>query len=185
MQKIQRNFRKQHLALRNAMSSQEILLKSKEIAANLYASEWYKDADEIFAYYPLGSEVNVAGFVKQALADGKKAALPRTREQFEMDFYYITSFQQLKKGKFNVLEPETDCERALPNKQIVLVPGIVFGKDKSRYGYGKGYYDRFFAKYPNLKRYAVCFAHQLEESLVMTEHDCFMHRIYTEKGLVK
>ena len=43
-------------------------------------------------------------------------------------------------------------------KRQVIVPGSVFGRDGSRYGYGKGYYDRFFAKNPKLKRYAVCYA---------------------------
>ena len=71
---------------------------------------------------------------------------------------YIDDFMQLKEGAFHVMEPMENCVRAVPDKQPVIVPGSVFGRDGSRYGYGKGYYDRFFAKNPKLKRYAVCYA---------------------------
>ena len=54
----QRNFRKEHLAIRNAMLPGEVAEKSSAIVKRLLQSEWYKDTKEIFAYYPLGNEVD-------------------------------------------------------------------------------------------------------------------------------
>ena len=66
-----------------------------------------------------------------------------------MDFYYIDDFMQLKEGAFHVMEPiRKTVSGQFRDKQPVIVPGSVFGRDGSRYGYGKGYYDRFFAKNP-------------------------------------
>ena len=83
------------------------------------------------------------------------------------------------------MEPVRGSEKAVPLQQPVIVPGSVFGRDGSRYGYGKGYYDRFFAKYPRLRRYAVCYEHQLEETLPTDQHDIYMHDIYTEREVIQ
>lgn len=180
-----KSFRKEHLAIRNAMSEKEVAEKSGVIVKRLLQTGWYQNAQEIFAYYPLKNEVDCRTLFLQAWSDGKKIALPRTREENQMDFYYIDDFMQLKEGAFHVMEPMENCVRAVPDKQPVIVPGSVFGRDGSRYGYGKGYYDRFFAKNPKLKRYAVCYANQLEESLVTDIYDVEMHEIYTETEVIR
>lgn len=181
----QRNFRKEHLAIRNAMLPGEVAEKSSAIVKRLLQSEWYKDTKEIFAYYPLGNEVDCHALFLQAWADGKRIALPRTKEENQMDFFYIDSLKQLEEGTFHVMEPVKGSEKADPLQQPVIVPGSVFGRDGSRYGYGKGYYDRFFAKYPRLRRYAVCYEHQLEETLPTDQHDIYMHDIYTEREVIQ
>ena len=180
-----KNFRKEHLAIRNAMSEKEVEEKSSAIVKRLLQSGWYQNTQEIFAYYPLKNEVDCRTLFLQAWTDGKKIALPKTREENQMDFYYIENFTQLKEGAFHVMEPMESCGRAIPDKQPVIVPGSVFGRDGSRYGYGKGYYNRFFAKNPKLKRYAVCYANQLEESLAVSIYDVKMHEIYTETEVVR
>jgi 5-formyltetrahydrofolate cyclo-ligase len=180
-----KSFRKEHLAIRNAMSEKEVAEKSGVIVKRLLQTSWYQNAQEIFAYYPLKNEVDCRTLFLQAWTDGKKIALPKTREENQMDFYYIDDFMQLKEGAFHVMEPMENCVRAVPDKQPVIVPGSVFGRDGSRYGYGKGYYDRFFAKNPKLKRYAVCYANQLEESLVTDIYDVEMHEIYTEAEVIR
>ena len=144
-----------------------------------------KDTKEIFAYYPLKNEVDCRALFLQAWADGKRIALPRTKEENQMDFFYIDSLNELEEGAFHVMEPVRGSEKADPLQQPVIVPGSVFGRDGSRYGYGKGYYARFFAKNPKLKRYAVCYANQLEESLVTDIYDVEMHEIYTETEVIR
>lgn len=180
-----KSFRKEHLAIRNAMSEKEVAEKSGVIVKRLLQTGWYQNAQEIFAYYPLKNEVDCRALFLQAWSDGKKIALPRTREENQMDFYYIDDFMQLKEGTFHVMEPVRGSEKADPLQQPVIVPGSVFGRDGSRYGYGKGYYDRFFAKYPRLRRYAVCYEHQLEETLPTDQHDIYMHDIYTEREVIQ
>ena len=100
-----KSFRKEHLAIRNAMSEKEVAEKSGVIVKRLLQTGWYQNAQEIFAYYPLKNEVDCRALFLQAWSDGKKIALPRTREENQMDFYYIDDFMQLKEGAFHVMEP--------------------------------------------------------------------------------
>ena len=185
METERKNFRKEHIELRNAMTEEQAERKSMQITKYLLSSAWYAKAPQIFAYYPLGKEVDTRFFIRQAWKDGKRIALPRTGKQYEMRFYYIDSFTQLKEGAFHVAEPEEGCGEAYYENQPVLVPGTVFDRQGVRYGYGKGYYDRFFSEYPKLKRYAVCYDHQMEPVLPAKRHDVPMHRIYTESGCFK
>ena len=167
------------------MTAEEVQQKSSAIVKKLLNSDWYESAEEIFLYYPLGKEADGTAFMMQALNDGKKIALPRTSPDFCMDFYYIKSFGQLSEGAFHVMEPKEECKKAVPYEQPVLTPGVVFGRDGSRYGYGKGYYDRFFARFPKLKRYGICYENQLEQTLFTDAYDVKMERIYTESQVIE
>lgn len=53
-----KSFRKEHLAIRNAMSEKEVAEKSGVIVKRLLQTGWYQNAQEIFAYYPLKNEVD-------------------------------------------------------------------------------------------------------------------------------
>ena len=108
-----KSFRKEHLEIRNAMSEKEVAEKSGVIVKRLLQTGWYQNAQEIFAYYPLKNEVDCRALFLQAWSDGKKIALPRTREENQMDFYYIDDFMQLKEGAFHVMEPMENCVRAV------------------------------------------------------------------------
>lgn len=46
------------------------------------------------------------------------------------------------KGAFGIPEPAGGKEIAIENCDAALVPGVAFGKDGSRVGRGKGYYDK-------------------------------------------
>ena len=116
-----KSFRKEHLAIRNAMSEKEVAEKSGVIVKRLLQTGWYQNAQEIFAYYPLKNEVDCRALFLQAWSDGKKIALPRTREENQMDFYYIDDFMQLKEGAFHVMEPMifmmSKCMKYIPRQK--------------------------------------------------------------------
>lgn len=172
------NCRKRHKKLRDAMTAEEVRRESGKINGRLLASDWYRTAEEIFAYYPFGNEADCLPFLAAALSDGKKIALPRTRGDGSMDFYRIESLTCVCEGRFHIMEPTAECERTEPDRQIALVPGTVFSRDGSRCGYGRGYYDRFFAKYPRLRRFGLCYENQLESEILTARHDVPMHRVY-------
>ena len=199
-EKARQQIRARHKAWRMELPQEEVQEKSRKICERLAASDWYHNSAVIYGYYPLGAEADCLPFLAQALSDGKTVALPvtskerlqrdcgqvkRMQDTHRMEFYRIRELSRVREGAFHVMEPMENCVRAVPDKQPVIVPGSVFGRDGSRYGYGKGYYDRFFAKNPKLKRYAVCYANQLEESLVTDIYDVEMHEIYTETEVIR
>ena len=190
--------RKKYRELRDNMSLEQVIAKSEAICRQVLVCAEYKDAKTVFAYYPLGNEVNCLPVLKQALLDEKRVVLPRTEQECQMDFYEIHSLDDVEEGNFHVMEPKTYCKQFVPgmdvagnavtqgyNKALVLVPGVVFDSLGNRYGYGKGYYDRYFVRFPQLKRIALAYTEQLaNEPLECLETDLKMHVILTDTGRI-
>lgn len=183
--------RSRHKEFRAKMRKFEVKNKSTEICSRFLNSSYYQEAKMIFGYYPLKNEVDCLPVLRQALSDGKIVALPRTDTECRMDFFEITSLKQVDEGAFHVMEPKGDCQLVLPSKktqenrssaeEIVLVPGVVFDKKGNRYGYGKGYYDRYFARFPQIERIAFAYENQLEDEIETLVTDVKMHSVYTEQ----
>lgn len=190
--------RNEHKRVRAKMSKDAVQEKSAKICEQLLQADWYADCKVIYGYYPLGNEVDCIPFLKQALDDGKKIALPRvtlstladealdenSKEKKDskghMDFYVITDFSQVEEGSFHVMEPVLSCPMAQEQEAIALVPGVVFDRQGNRYGYGGGYYDRYFARFKNLHRIALAYENQMEESIPVLDTDVLMDAVYTE-----
>ncbi len=109
----------------------------------------YRSARTLLTYVSKSIEVDTFGLIERAWRDGKRVAVPRCVEgTCLMEFYYITSLDQLEEGSFGVPEPKPDaCERMdeVPEGAVCIVPGMSFDCDGFRLGYGKGYYDRFLS----------------------------------------
>lgn len=180
--------RKHYKALRNEMPREAVAAKSTAICEKVLKSTAYKTSQVILAYYPLGNEVNCLPVLEDALNKGKQVMLPRTEADCEMNFYEIHSFLDVEEGHFHVMEPKAYCDKfeadSCNAEVLVLVPGVAFDYEGNRYGYGKGYYDRYFSRFPQLKRIALAYTDQLSEnSLECLETDVKMHAIVTEQGV--
>ena len=190
--------RKFYKELRDNMSQEQVFLRSKEICKYILESAEYNAAEIILAYYPLGNEVDCIPVIKAALNVGKQVALPRIGAEFQMDFLEIHDLNNVEEGSFHVMEPKVECKRFIPkhsqieseNQQgkdsvLVLVPGVVFDTSGNRYGYGKGYYDRYFARYPHLKRMGIAYTQQMADvPLESQKTDVKMHVIITDTGRI-
>lgn len=189
-----KNCRKHYKILRDNMTQEQVITKSRVICMKVLACDEYKNAKTIMAYYPLGKEVNCISIIRQALEDGKQVVLPRTESDCHMDFYVIKCLEDVEEGHFHVMEPNTACEKFLPAQEadvanehiLALVPGIAFDRIGNRYGYGRGYYDRYFARFPHLKRMALSYSKQLaNEPLECLETDIKMHVIVNEDEIIR
>ncbi len=186
--------RKFYRDLRDGMSQEQAEDKSETICKYVLASTEYKVAETIFGYYPLGNEVNCLPILKQALMDEKRVVLPRTGQDCQIDFYEINRLDDVEEGNFHVMEPKASCKQFVPDRKsernsqsmLVLVPGVAFDYLGNRYGYGKGYYDRYFARFPHLKRIALAYTEQMSiEPLESLETDKKMHIIVNEKEIIR
>lgn len=175
--------RAKHSLIRDRMRPGEVREGSGRICSLLLQSGWYQKCSAVYGYYCLGNEVDCRPFLKQALQDGKLVALPKTEPDggHGMEFYRITSLSQVEEGHFHVMEPVRGQPLVQREDAAVLVPGLVFDKSGGRLGYGKGYYDRYFARYGGLKRMGLAFEHQMEEKIPVTELDIGMECVYTEE----
>ena len=60
---------------------------------------------------------------------------------------------------------------------VAIIPGMAFDEAGHRLGRGKGYYDRFLARVPNLYKIGLCFSWQVVPHIPCDEHDIRMDRI--------
>lgn len=171
---------------RDAMPSALADKLSLEISALVLSWELYQQAETVFFYYPLGKEVSLLPVMKDALRKGKQAAFPKT-DGGHMEFYAVTQLSQLKEGSFHVMEPPcSDKALAVKNPDICFVPGIAFDRAGGRFGYGRGYYDRYFAGYADagmVKLAGCAYSWQIAERLPVHGWDVAMDYLISEKGI--
>lgn len=182
------SIRKRILALRDGMSCEERMIYSKKITDTLLGLDAVWQANGILCFAGYKSEVQTAELMEELLASGKKVYLPRVNGE-EMDFYRIESPDDLEEGYKGIPEPKVKCKDIYAGTDlentVMLMPGAVFAKDGSRIGYGKGFYDRYLAKYDIMERIALCFSLQITESIPSDAHDKKASVIITEKGITE
>lgn len=159
--------RKEKRAERDALTPAERAERSHRICEALWRMPVLREAERICCYAPVGSEADVMELAECLWAAGKRLAFPRVLTGAgEMEFYEVKDREGLAEGSFHVPEPVMDGRMPADWKGApVLVPGVVFSASGARCGYGKGYYDRYFASHPELVRIGVAFECQLSEEL--------------------
>ena len=159
----------------------------EDIFNNLINSEFYKNANTIFAFVSFRSEVDTHKIIKYAIKDQKTICVPRIKsKQKGLEIFKIDSFDQLKKGYFNILEPLESCP-AIDSKNIdlILMPGAAFDRQGGRLGYGAAFYDRFLCNMDNkVNKIAIAYNFQVLDNIPMDEHDVRIDGIVTEEEVI-
>lgn len=120
----------------------------KEPWVQIHEIPGYRDSHHIAAFYPLKGEPNLLPIIEELAREGR-LLLPRCEGEGIMNFYKVANLKKdLVPGHFGIMEPREGLEKFQGEIRVFLVPGVKFNWDGSRIGHGKGYYDRFLAKYP-------------------------------------
>ena len=97
----------------------------------------------------------------------------------------ITSLEQTAEGAFHVMEPTAECRRINPMDLSTRRSQCWSGRRLYPTGalwLRQRLYDRYFARYAKLNRFALAYENQLNQSWKYLTLDIKMHRIYTETG---
>ncbi len=146
IRQLKTDLRAHYRALRAVMPPETRQQCDERIAARVRKLWQYRRARQILVYVSTPIEVDTRRIIQRALEDGKRVAVPRcipnTRE---MEFYYITSPEELKPGSFGVYEPDPHPDRLVKDLShgLCIIPAFCYDYAGYRLGYGKGYYDRF------------------------------------------
>ncbi len=177
--------RKRHLQNRNELSAEKRAFRSSQICNHLknYITEMqnFKTCG-IYGYYPHGSEVSLLELFAWLLAQEIVLAFPKVLGD-KMEFYRVTSMADFCPGAFGIMEPKEGCKEADAVHAVCLVPGSVFDRSGNRYGYGKGYYDRYFSEKKGLYRIGAAFESQVEARIPSEQCDVKMHALVTEQRI--
>lgn len=170
---------------RNAMPVDEVIEKSVLAEELFLSSELYHNSECIMLYMPLGNETDTSLILKKALANGKMVVIPVTdTSNTDIIPCIVSKDTVFKKGAYSINEPDRLIKADETHIDTVIVPGIAFGKDGGRVGFGKGYYDRFLQK-TNAIKVGFCYEFQLYETIFTDKHDVAMDYVVTERKIYK
>ncbi len=181
------------LRRRQALHPVQVQALSRRVCGHLAArlAGWLAvrppGTDPVVALYqPVRGEVDVRPLAEAVRALGGVPAFPRVRQDGWMAFYRVTPATDWSAGAFGIPEPRAaDADLVPPERlAIAVVPGVAFGRDGSRLGYGGGYYDRFFRE-PRLLtlRVAAAYGFQVFDAVPADAHDVRVHALATEDGV--
>ena len=146
--------RQRIIAGRDGLIVTERIRMSRAIVENIINLMVFRTASAVLAYMNFGTECSTEEWVQQMLDVGKHVFLPRVNNLTqELDVYRVTDLRHdLAPGLFGVREPIAErCEKLHVLKEIdfILLPGVAFGRDGARLGYGGGFYDKLLARIEN------------------------------------
>ena len=162
---------------KRAMSTDEIIGKSRVLAEQLFAWEGYRRAETVYGYLSYNQEVRTLPILEQALRDGKQVAVPKVFGD-TMRFILMNDLSRVAKGYAGIPEPVDDGPVAKDPGSLVLMPGLAFDRAGHRTGYGGGFYDRFLAKEPNHPTVALCYDFQMLPFVETNELDIPVQKVF-------
>lgn len=162
--------RKQIREKKQAMTPEQIQSASEKLKELFLATQQYRQAKTVYGYLPYNQEVRTVPILEQALADGKRIAVPKVYGN-EMKFIYLTDLNRVAPGYAGIPEPVEDHPVGDDPTALVLMPGLAFDKAGHRIGYGGGFYDKFLAEEPEHPTVALCYEFQVVQQLPTEEFD--------------
>lgn len=182
IRKLKTRLREEYRAKRTALTEEEKDRRDARIAGRVRSLWQYRDNAWLLIYVSTPIEVDTRRIIEQALADGKRVAVPRcVPDTRNMEFYEITALSELSPGSFGVWEPQPIPERlyADMNNGLCIIPAFCYDFSGFRLGYGKGYYDRFLAHFEG-NMVGICYSDCIRRRLPHGRFDRPVELIVTE-----
>ncbi len=146
----------------------------------------FKSAQLVLAFVSKDIEVDTRRIIGESLKNGKRVAVPRCNtEKTTIDYYFITSYDDLENGYYGLLEPNPEkCEKLNSfDGALCVVPGLVFDREGYRIGFGKGYYDRFILDFRGVT-VGVCYSRCIVDKLPRGFYDRPIDVVVTERYII-
>ncbi|MDE6727943.1 MAG: 5-formyltetrahydrofolate cyclo-ligase [Oscillospiraceae bacterium] len=142
MRELKQALRRELIARRKAMNTDEKLAADQDIFGQV--KPYLDKASAVFTYASTDIEVDTRHIIAYCIEHEIPVALPVSGDS-ELDFFYIKSENELKKGRFNIDEPQRNYPAAADENTLCIVPALCADGEGLRLGYGRGYYDRFLS----------------------------------------
>lgn len=200
MKQTKREVRERALALRDALTHAERSAHSAEIVKKIIKLECFQKTTALLVYINFRSEVETRMLIEKALSDKKAVFAPAVSGR-KMEFFRITSLNELNSGYQGILEPAQEEEASYrawmrqkennSTKTLLCMPGAAFDRERNRIGYGGGFYDRYLSalstehgRSGNTETIALAFSCQVFAEIPCEPHDLRPDRIVTEREII-
>jgi len=169
---------------KDALSPEERLDKSERICHYLLSQ--IHDGETVMVYTSKEKETNTVPLITALLERKNPVIVPIiVKEDVSLRLSYLRDFSALVPSTFGVPEPIGSEIPADPGDiDTIILPMLGFDRRGGRIGYGAGYYDRFLARNPTLRKIGIAFACQEMDQLPLDENDVPLDCIITEDGII-
>jgi 5-formyltetrahydrofolate cyclo-ligase len=183
MTNAKKALRENYLRMRKALSREGVEMRSFRIMRNL--EDFIFGDEQVYLFYvPINREADLLPLARDLFLKGKTVLFPKLINLDFIEPYIIHDFYfDFKLGAYNI--PEPDTEPYFGKIDVAFVPGVVFGKDGYRIGYGKGYYDRYLSKASIQKTVGISYDFQILPEVPHTVNDFQLDFIASESELIK
>ena len=164
-----------------ALSKRRLILNKdkKSESIQLKLIELCKAYNHIGVYINKEDEVSTRMFIETMMIQGKHIYVPKTIDSI-MNFHEFSTFDELKVGKYGILESEGRIHNQL---ECLVVPLVAFDNKKNRLGMGKGCYDRFIEKHEECYLIGIAFEEQYYNEVIVDKYDKCLDIIVTESKI--
>ena len=161
---------------------------SFKLTKKIVEIEELKKVKIIGSFIPIKTEISTKPLNDYLISLGKKICLPVIlNNNKHLIFRSYDKKAILKKGKFDIPEPDETKEEILPD--LILTPCLAFDRFGYRLGYGGGYYDRTFIKFRKINHsfisVAVAYDGQQINKVIRNQIDQKIDYILTEKKIYR
>ncbi|MEX2525130.1 MAG: 5-formyltetrahydrofolate cyclo-ligase [Gammaproteobacteria bacterium] len=140
-------------------------------------------ARRVFCFISHGDETDTHALIDALLAQGKEIVVPKIMPQ-GMIAVPFSDWSELRPGQLGILTPiaTTPSNESI---DVCITPGLGFTESGKRLGYGRGYYDRWFAAHPVVDRIGIAYDCQIVDDLPTDGRDIPVTMLVTGKRWIK
>lgn len=152
------------------------------MVAQISASEEFVAAERVLLYAAVSDELPVWTLAAAAHAAHKLLLWPRVNALRVVEVARAR-VDELEPDAAGVLAPPPASEALMLGRgDLLIVPGVAFGRDGARLGRGGGHYDRLLARSSGYISIGVAFDIQLVDELPAEPHDRRADIVVTPNG---
>ena len=158
--------------------------RSKKIFDNFLSLPEYKNCWVLMSYISFDKEADTIAIIKDALNKAKSVCVPKIDWQNStMKPVQIFNEDNIDFST-KIPQPLSNAEIKPKDIELIITPGIAFGRDFNRIGRGKGFYDRFLSLCNGI-RVALSFDFQLLQTIPACNNDVPVDIIITETEILR
>jgi len=140
-----RRLREEMATQRSAVPEARAQAAGEAAARLLLAERAVHEAGRVGLYASLPDEIATRPLFDALRSRGVAALFPRCRTDRTLEFARVERWDDLRRGRYGLLEPGEDATvERLESRDALVVPGVAFDARGHRLGRGGGYYDRSF-----------------------------------------
>jgi 5-formyltetrahydrofolate cyclo-ligase len=157
--------------------SDAIFMKIKELGMGFFM-------DPVFIYLSFNNEPDTYRIIAYFLENGVTVSVPVIVSKDMIKAVVIDSTDDLAVNRFGIYEPKQGREIDSENLGCIFVPGLAFGKDLGRIGFGRGYYDNYLRD-TQAKKIGLAYDFQILPVIPSEANDVKMDMIITDTGIIR